>query len=99
MDRNQHSRMDHVPIGGDWRRFRGADGVCCEARLVEALRFHQHRRPNDRRASALKGLVMAPNKTKPTSVTPSSYLATLPDQQRKDSKELIAMMRAITGEP
>ena len=42
---------------------------------------------------------MAPNKTKPTSATPASYLATLPAQQRKDSKELIAMMRAITGEP
>jgi hypothetical protein len=42
---------------------------------------------------------MAPNKTKPTDVTPSSYIATLPEQQRKDSKELIAMMRAIAGEP
>ena len=43
---------------------------------------------------------MAENKTKPTKVTPASFIAKVAsDQQRKDSKELIAMMRDITGEP
>jgi hypothetical protein len=42
---------------------------------------------------------MAPNKTKRTNITPSSFIATLPAQQRKDSKELMAIMRRITGEP
>jgi|SRR5215510_3392491 len=43
---------------------------------------------------------MAQNKTKQTQVTPTSFIATVASaQQRKDSKELIAMMRKITGEP
>jgi hypothetical protein len=43
---------------------------------------------------------MAQNKTKQTKVSPTSFIATVTsDQQRKDSKELIAMMRTITGEP
>ena len=42
----------------------------------------------------------AQNKTKQTTVSPTSFIATVPTaQQRKDSKELIAMMRTITGEP
>jgi len=41
---------------------------------------------------------MAPNKTKPTSISPSSFVAALPAQQRKDSEELMAIMRTITGE-
>src|SRR5262245_25465741 len=44
--------------------------------------------------------VMAQNKTKQTTVSPSSFIATVANaQQRQDSKELIAMMRTITGEP
>ena len=43
---------------------------------------------------------MAQNKTKQTKVSPTSFIATVTsEQQRKDSKELIAMMRTITGEP
>lgn len=43
---------------------------------------------------------MAQNKTKPTTVSPTSFIAAVPsEQQRKDSKALIAMMRTITGEP
>ena len=43
---------------------------------------------------------MAENKTKPTKVTPAAFIGRLlTAQQRKDSAELIAMMRKITGEP
>ena len=43
---------------------------------------------------------MAQNKTTQTKVSPTSFIATVTsEQQRKDSKELIAMMRTITGEP
>lgn len=43
---------------------------------------------------------MAKNKTKPTKVTPTAFIAKVAsEQQRKDSKELIAMMQEITGEP
>ena len=43
---------------------------------------------------------MAENKTKPTKVSPAAFIAKVAsEQQRKDSKELIAMMRDITGEP
>jgi hypothetical protein len=43
---------------------------------------------------------MAQNKTKQTRVTPASFIATIAgEQQRKDSEELIAMMRTITREP
>ena len=43
---------------------------------------------------------MAQNKTTQSKVSPTSFIATVPSaQQRKDSKELIAMMREITGEP
>ncbi len=43
---------------------------------------------------------MAENKTKPTNVSPAAFIkrVTTP-QQGKDSNELIAMMRKITGEP
>jgi len=41
----------------------------------------------------------APNKTKPTKISPLSFIKALPAQQRKDSQELVAMMRTITGEP
>ena len=43
---------------------------------------------------------MAENKTKQTKVSPTSFIASVTSaQQRKDSNELIAMMRTITGEP
>jgi hypothetical protein len=43
---------------------------------------------------------MAKNKTKPTKVSPAAFIAKVAsEQQRSDSKELIAMMRDITGEP
>jgi len=43
---------------------------------------------------------MAKNKTKPTKVSAAAFIAKVAsEQQRKDSKELIAMMREITGEP
>jgi uncharacterized protein DUF1801 len=43
---------------------------------------------------------MAQNKTKPTKVSPIAFIESVTsDQQRKDSKELLAMMRKITGEP
>ena len=43
---------------------------------------------------------MAANKTKQTTISPTSFIATVPNaQRRQDSKELIAMMRQITGEP
>ena len=43
---------------------------------------------------------MAKNKTKPTKISPAAFIAKVAnEQQRKDSKELIAMMRDITGEP
>jgi len=43
---------------------------------------------------------MAQNKTKQAEVSPASFLATVPgERQRKDSTELIATMRRITGEP
>ena len=43
--------------------------------------------------------VTTPNKTKPTSTSPSSFIRKLPDRQQKDAGELMAMMRAATGEP
>jgi hypothetical protein len=43
---------------------------------------------------------MAENKTKPTKVSPAAFLKRVAsEQQRKDSLELIAMMRQITGAP
>src|SRR5215467_8163550 len=43
---------------------------------------------------------MAANKTKQTKLSPASFIAKLANaQQRQDSKELMAMMREITGEP
>ena len=43
---------------------------------------------------------MAENKTKATKVSPAAFIAKVAsEQQRKDSNELIAMMRDITGEP
>ena len=43
---------------------------------------------------------MVQNKTKPTKVSPTAFIESVTsDQQRRDSKELIAMMRKITGEP
>jgi uncharacterized protein DUF1801 len=43
---------------------------------------------------------MARNKTKATKVSPAAFIAKVAnEQQRKDSKELIAMMHDITGEP
>ena len=39
-------------------------------------------------------------KTKATKVSPAAFIGKLAnDQQRKDAKELIAMMRDVTGEP
>ena len=43
--------------------------------------------------------MIAQNKTKPTNISPSSFIAALPAQQRKDSRELVTIMRMITGEP
>ena len=42
---------------------------------------------------------MVGNKTKQTTVSPASFIGSLPPQQRKDSEALVAMMRKITGEP
>jgi len=43
---------------------------------------------------------MAENKTKATRVSPAAFIEKVAsEQQRKDSKELIAMMQKITGEP
>jgi hypothetical protein len=43
---------------------------------------------------------MAENKTKPTRVSPAAFIATVDgDQRRKDCRELVALMRDITGHP
>jgi hypothetical protein len=43
---------------------------------------------------------MAEIKTKLTTVSPASFIKTITDaQQRKDSTELVAMMKSITGKP
>jgi hypothetical protein len=43
---------------------------------------------------------MAENKTKPTKVSPNAFLKTVENEQRrKDGKELMALMKDITGEP
>ncbi len=43
---------------------------------------------------------MAENKTKPTKVSPAAFLkAVQNEQRRKDGKQLLSMMREITGEP
>ena len=43
---------------------------------------------------------MADNKTKATRVSPAAFIGKLTnEQQRKDAKELVAMMKAATGEP
>jgi len=43
---------------------------------------------------------MAENKTKATRVSPTAFIKKVAnEQQRKDAKELIAMMQKITGEP
>jgi len=43
---------------------------------------------------------LAENKTKKTTLSPAAFIAKVAnEQQRKDAKELIAMMREITGEP
>jgi hypothetical protein len=42
---------------------------------------------------------MAENKTKPTTVSPMAYLATIDNAQRqKDGKELLKLMKEVTGE-
>ncbi len=39
-------------------------------------------------------------KTKPTKVSPASYIAAIADaERRKDCKQLVAIMKRITGEP
>jgi hypothetical protein len=43
---------------------------------------------------------MAENKTKPTKVSPAAFISKLPnEQQRKDARELVAMMRKASGKP
>jgi hypothetical protein len=43
---------------------------------------------------------MVESKTKQAKVSPTSFIAKVANaQQRKDSKELVAMMREVTGEP
>ena len=42
---------------------------------------------------------MAPNKTTPSDIKPSSFIAALPARQQKDSKDLTAIMRKAAGEP
>ena len=43
---------------------------------------------------------MAENKTKPTRISPEAFIKKVAtEQQQKDCKELIAMMRKVTGEP
>ena len=43
---------------------------------------------------------MAANKTKPSRVAPTSFIAAVANaQQRSDANELVAMMRKLTGEP
>jgi len=43
---------------------------------------------------------MAENKTRPTTVSPAAFIATVDgDQRRKDCRELVALMRDITGHP
>ena len=43
---------------------------------------------------------MAENKTKATKISPAAFIKRVAsEQQRKDSNELIAMMRKATGEP
>lgn len=39
------------------------------------------------------------NKTAPTSVTVDEFLATVPEQRQQESRELIALMQDITGQP
>jgi hypothetical protein len=42
---------------------------------------------------------MAENKTKPTDVSPAAFIAQVENEQRrKDGRELLAMMKDITGE-
>jgi hypothetical protein len=41
---------------------------------------------------------MAENKTKPTDVSPAAFIKQVPDERRqKDARELVAMMRELTG--
>jgi len=43
---------------------------------------------------------MAEIKTRPTKVSPAVFISKVPDEQRrKDAKELVTMMRDVTGEP
>lgn len=43
---------------------------------------------------------MAENKTKPTKISVAAFIATVTnEQQRKDSKELIKLFKALTGKP
>src|SRR5687767_6340971 len=43
---------------------------------------------------------MAENKTKPTRVSPAAFIAGVDDERRrKDCRELMALMRDITGKP
>jgi hypothetical protein len=43
---------------------------------------------------------MAENKTKPTTISPATFIARVDDERRrKDCRELIAMMRDVTGQP
>lgn len=44
-------------------------------------------------------VTMAENKTQPTKISPTKFIAAVEDpQQRKDCKELVKMMKAATGE-
>ena len=43
---------------------------------------------------------MAEMKTKPTAISPEAFIKKVDnDQKRKDSQELVALMREVTGEP
>src|SRR3954465_11825350 len=76
-----------------------AAGIGADDSRVNRRRYHPP--AADRSCNSCRaGPVMAQNKTKQTRVTPASFIATIAgEQQRKDSEELIAMMRTITREP
>ena len=43
---------------------------------------------------------MAENKTKPTNVSAAAFIARIADEtRRKDCRELVALMRDVTGHP
>src|SRR5688572_20155095 len=74
---------------------------CCRPRRVRTRPPPPLRLAGVRRATRQREvIVVAENKTKPTKVSAAAFIATVEDEKRrKDCRELVAVMREVTGQP